>query len=162
MAWDKVLGRSAPGAKPAVPGKADVAPPAAEQNSSDATRHNRRSKRVFISMHVRVKFQRGPQTHEEETITETVNAHGCLLRLKTAPERGQALEIINMKSGGKAECRAAYVGHSEAGKTKVGVEFATSAENFWHIAFPPDDWNATDFSDAPAHQGRNSQSSKRL
>lgn len=162
MAWDRVLGRSAPGAKPAAAEKPDIATSAAEQNSSEATRHNRRSKRVFISMRVCVKFQRGPQTHEEETITETVNAHGCLLRLKTAPERGQALEIINMKSGGKAECRAAYVGHSEAGKTKVGVEFATSAENFWHIAFPPDDWNATDFSDAPAHQGRNSQSSKRL
>jgi len=161
MAWDKVLGRSAPGAKPAVPQKSDAAASTAEQNSSEATRHNRRSKRVFISMHVRVKFQCGSQTHEEEAITETVNAHGCLLRLKTPPERGQTLEIVNIKSGGKAECRAAYVGHSEAGKTKVGVEFAASAENFWHIAFPPDDWNATDFSDAPIRQA-SPHASKRL
>src|SRR5215472_7628615 len=114
MAWDRVLGRSAPGAKPATPEKPDIAASTAEQNSSEATRHNRRSKRVFISMRVRVKFQHGSQTHEEETITETVNAHGCLLRLKVAPERGQTLEIVNTKSGGKAECRAAYVGHSEA------------------------------------------------
>lgn len=161
MAWDKVLGRSAPGAKSAAPEKAGVAAPIAEQNSSEPTRRNRRSKRVHISMHVRVKFQHGSQIHEEETLTETVNAHGCLLRLKTAPERGQTLEIMNTKSGATSECRAAYVGHSEGGKTKVGIEFTASAENFWHIAFPPDDWNATDFSDAPIHQA-SPHASKRL
>lgn len=143
MAWDKVLGRSAPGVKPAVP---EVSA-AADQNP-DATRHNRRSKRVHISMHVRVKFQRASQPYEEDTVTETVNAFGCLLRLKYPPDRTQTVQIVNTKTGATAECRAAYVGHSEGGKTKVGIEFASSAENFWHIAFPPDDWNATDFSDA--------------
>ncbi|HXT86975.1 MAG TPA: hypothetical protein VN745_08135 [Verrucomicrobiae bacterium] len=162
MAWDKLVGRSAPGAKSAAPEKADAAASTAEQNSSEATRRNRRSKRVFISMRVRVKFQHGSQSHEEETLTETVNGHGCLLRLKIAPERGQTLEIMNTKSGATSECRAAYVGHSEGGKTKVGVEFTAPAENFWHIAFPPDDWNATDFSDSPILQGRTPQSSRRV
>ena len=160
MAWDKVLGRSASGAKPVIPEKPAATDAAADQNS-DATRRNRRSKRVFISMRVRVKFQHGSQPHEEETLTETVNAHGCLLRLKTPPERGQTLEIMNTKSGAKSECRAAYVGHSEGGKTKVGVEFTVPAENFWHIAFPPDEWNATDFSDAPIRQA-SPHASKRL
>ena len=149
MAWDKVLGRSASGAKPAMPETPGAAAPVADQNSSEATRHNRRSKRVHISMHVRVKFQRASQPYEEETVTETVNAFGCLLRLKHAPERTETMQIVNTKTGASAECRAAYVGHSEGGKTKIGIEFSSSAENFWHIAFPPDDWNATDFSDAP-------------
>lgn len=157
MAWDKTLGRSAPSAKPAASGSLGAADSAAEPNSSETTRRNRRSKRVHISMHVRVQFQRASQPYEEETATETVNAHGCLVRLKNAPERGQTMQIVNTSGGATAECRAVYVGHSEGGKTKVGVEFAASAENFWHIAFPPDDWNATDFSDAPIPQARATQ-----
>ena len=157
MAWDRILGRSASGAKPAVP----ETPAAASEQNPETTRRNRRSKRVHISMHVRVKFQRASQPYEEEAVTETVNAFGCLLRLKHAPERGQAMQIANTKSQATAECRAAYVGHSEASKTKVGIEFTTSAENFWHIAFPPDDWNATDFSDAPVRDARNHQTKPR-
>ena len=157
MAWDKVWGRSAPGAKSVAPEKPIVAGAAAEQNSPEATRHNRRSKRVHISMQVRVKFQRASQPYEEDTVTETVNAFGCLIRLKHAPERAQTMQIVNTKTGATAECRAAYVGHSEGGKTKIGIEFSSSAENFWHIAFPPDDWNATDFSDAPVREASTRQ-----
>jgi len=148
MAWDKIFGRG--GSAPAKIAEASAIPatPAADSAASETKRQNRRSKRVFISIGALVKFQRGGQTHEEEVVTEAVNAHGCLLRLGAVPEREQKLVLVNLKSGESAECRVAYVGHSEGGKTKVGIEFVGSAERFWHIAFPPDGWNPADFRDS--------------
>lgn len=147
MAWDKIFGRgnSAP-AKGAAPESATAGASAADANAPEAKR-NRRSKRVYISMRVLVKFQRDGKPHEEQALSEAVNAHGCLLRLSVAPGRGQTLILVNLGTTEQAECRVAYLGHSEAGKVKVGIEFLKPAENFWRIAFPPDDWNATDFSD---------------
>jgi hypothetical protein len=117
---------------------------AADPNPHEAKRETRRSRRVYISMPVLVKFQRGDQPYEEETITEAVNAQGCLVRLSVAPERGQTISVTNLKSTEAADCRVAYVGRSENGRTQAGVEFMRPAEYFWHIAFPPDDWNAAD------------------
>jgi hypothetical protein len=149
MAWDKLFGRgSSASAKGAVANSADPAVSRAESNTLQGKRQARRSKRVFISMRIVVKFQRDAQPYKEETLTEAVNAHGCLLRLSVAPKSGQNLTVVNAKSNAEAECRVAYVGHSEDGKTKVGLEFLQPAEHFWHIAFPPDDWNAADFQDA--------------
>lgn len=148
MAWDKIFGRG--GSAPAKNAADAAAMPAASatDSASETKRQSRRSKRVFISIGVLVKFQRGSQSHEEEVPTEAVNAHGCLLRLSAVPEREQKLVLVNLKSGESAECRVAYVGHSEGGKTKVGIEFLVSAEHFWHIAFPPDGWNPADFRDS--------------
>lgn len=145
MAWDKVLtrGTSAPAKQigveqsEAVGLHADLSPP-------EAKRDTRRSKRVYISMPVLVKFERGGEPYEEQTVTESVNAQGCLLRLSGAIERGQKLNLINVKSTEEMECRVVFVGQSDSGKTQAGVEFTEAAEYFWHIAFPPDDWNAAD------------------
>jgi hypothetical protein len=32
-------------------------------------------------------------------------------------------------------------GSKSDGKTEVGIEFLEPAPRFWHIAFPPEDWN---------------------
>lgn len=145
MAWDKVLNRAASApAKDIAAEEPDSVTSLAHLNPSEAKRETRRSKRVYISMPLLVKYQRGGHPYEEETITDAVNAHGCLLRLKVALERGQKITIVNLKSEQEMECRVAYVGQSEAGKTQVGVEFMRLSDYFWHIAFPPDDWNAAD------------------
>jgi hypothetical protein len=143
MAWEKLLNRGTSAPAKQVSVQEEVAP-SAESNASEAKRETRRSKRVYISMAVLVKFQRGGQPYEEETATEAVNAHGCLLRLSLAVERGQKITVVNIKSTQEIECRVVYVGQSDAGKTQAGVEFTRAAEYFWHIAFPPDDWNPAD------------------
>ncbi len=145
MAWDKLLNRvaSAP-AKESGPEESEAAVSLADLNPPEPKRETRRSKRVYISMPVLVKFQRGGQPCEEQTVTDSVNAQGCLLRLNVALERGQKITIVNIKSEQEMECRVAYVGQSEGGKTQAGVEFMRAADYFWHIAFPPDDWNPAD------------------
>lgn len=146
MAWDKLFARgaSAPAKETGADELDPIAAPA-ESSAPEPKRETRRSRRVYISMPVLVKCQRnGGQPYEEETATESVNAHGCLLRLRVALERGQSITVTNLKSTEAVECRVAFVGQSEAGKTQAGVEFTRPAEYFWHIAFPPDDWNAAD------------------
>ncbi len=145
MAWDKLFNRgTSVQAQEATADGSAASVSLTDLNAPEAKRDTRRSKRVYISMPVLVKFQRGGQPYEEQTITEAVNAQGCLLRVNVALERGQKITIINVKSTQEIECRVAYVGQSEAGKTQAGVEFTTAAEYFWHIAFPPDDWNPAD------------------
>lgn len=142
MAWEKLLNRGT--SAPAKQISVEEAAPSSEASAPEAKRDTRRSKRVYISMPVLVKCQRGGQAYEEQTVTEAVNAQGCLLRLGVAVERGQKITILNIKSTQEMECRVAYVGQSEGGKTQAGVEFTRPAEYFWHIAFPPDDWNPAD------------------
>ncbi|MFZ0638595.1 MAG: PilZ domain-containing protein [Candidatus Acidiferrales bacterium] len=145
MAWEKLLNRvaSAP-VKEIGPEHPDSVASLADLNPPEAKRETRRSKRVYISMSVLVKYQRAGQQCEEQTVTDSVNAQGCLLRLNVALERGQKITIINLKSEQEMECRVAYVGQSEGGKTQAGVEFMRPSDYFWHIAFPPDDWNPAD------------------
>lgn len=145
MAWDKLFNR-ATSAQPQEAGadESSALSPAGDLNAPEAKRDTRRSKRVYISMPVVVKSQCAGQPCEERTVTEAVNATGCLLRLNAALERGQKITVINVKSTQEIECRVAYVGQSEGGKTQAGVEFTHPAEYFWHIAFPPDDWNPSD------------------
>jgi len=145
MAWDKLFNREASvRAKEAAVAVPETAASSADLNPSEAKRDTRRSKRVYISMPVLVKLQRGAELYEERTTTEAVNAQGCSLRLSVAVERGQKVTIVNVKSAQEVECCVVFVGQPDSGKTKAGVEFTRAAEYFWHIAFPPDDWNTTD------------------
>ena len=95
-------------------------------------------------MPVIVKGQQGAETFEERASTESVNAHGCMIRLAKMVNRGQKLALTNIKSQETIECRVAYIGQSEGGKIQAGIEFNRPAGYFWHIAFPPDDWNAAE------------------
>lgn len=145
MAWDKLLKREgSASAKEVAVANPEASTSSADLSPSEAKRDTRRSKRVYISMPVLVKFQREGQPYEERTVTEAVNAQGCSLRLSIGIERGQKFTIVNVKSSQEVECRVVFVDQTESGKTKAGVEFTRPAEYFWHIAFPPDDWNPAD------------------
>ncbi|HKV27426.1 MAG TPA: PilZ domain-containing protein [Candidatus Acidoferrales bacterium] len=147
MAWEKMFaGRGAPApTKEIVSEELESASSSQEPSVLDSRRGDaRRSKRVYIAMPVIVKGDRGKDTLEERTSTESVNAHGCLVRLAKTIDRGQKLTLTNIKSEEVVECRVAYVGQSEGGKIQAGLEFTRPAGYFWHIAFPPDDWNAAE------------------
>jgi hypothetical protein len=158
MAWDKLFNRGVSAqAKEAGAEGAQATAPFADLDPPEAKRGTRRSRRVYISIPVMVKCQSSGQPYEEQTITEAVNAQGCLLRLGIALERDQKITVVNRKSTQEIECRVVYVGQSDSGRMQAGVEFTTSAEYFWHIAFPPDEWNAAGrrrpvFNAAPAER----------
>jgi len=146
MAWEKILagrGASAP-PKEVTSEVSDSASSSVESSAVDPRRDARRSKRVYIAMPVNVKGQQGAATFEEKATTESVNAHGCMIRLAKVVNRGEKLTLTNVKSEETVECRVVYIGQSEGGKIQVGIEFNRPAGYFWHIAFPPDDWNAAE------------------
>ncbi|HLW43463.1 MAG TPA: PilZ domain-containing protein [Candidatus Acidoferrales bacterium] len=146
MAWEKILGgrgASAP-VREVASEESDSASSSADSGVVDPKRDARRSKRVYIAMPVVVKGQQGAETFEEKASTESVNAHGCMIRLAKVVNRGQKLTLINVKSQEAIECRVVYIGQSEGGKIQAGIEFSRPAGYFWHIAFPPDDWNAAE------------------
>ena len=103
--------------------------------------NRRRSQRVFVQMKIVVRGQNVENQHfREETQTLAVSAHGALLLLGTPVRNGQTLLLTNAGTHEDQECRVVFLGPAQGGKTQVGVEFTQTAPNFWHIAFPPDDW----------------------
>ncbi len=104
-------------------------------------RERRRSQRVQMAIPVIVRGKDPDRAFEEETSTVSVNANGCLVRLRTPVEKAQELSLINPKTEGELLCRVMFLGQSKAGKVEVGVEFAQPSPHFWRIAFPPTDWN---------------------
>ena len=146
MAWDKIFsgrGVSAP-SQEARSEELNSTSSSTESNLRETRRDTRRSKRVYIAAPVIVTGEQGKETFEERAFTESVNAHGCLIRLIKPVDHGQKLTLIGLKSRESIECRVAYVGQAENGKTQAGIEFLRPAAYFWHIAFPPDDWNSAE------------------
>ena len=101
----------------------------------------RRSHRVHIAMPVLVRGQKGTQPFEENTVTISVNAHGCMVRLTTPVTRNQGVSIINTKTAEELPCTVTFLGPKEGGRMEVGIEFAEPSPVFWRIAFPPEDWD---------------------
>jgi hypothetical protein len=102
----------------------------------------RRSQRVFVSIAITVRNGDGCKDapFEEETQTLVVNAHGALIGLAAKIEKGQILRLKNRAAREEQVCKVVYTGPVLSGKAQVGVEFTSAAPDFWHIAFPPEDW----------------------
>ena len=96
----------------------------------------RRTQRVQIAMPVLV---RGRQ-FEEATSTVAVNAHGCLVMLKTPVLRDDHVSLVNPKTAEELPSKVVSLGKPEEGKVPVGIEFGEPSPLFWKINFPPDDW----------------------
>jgi hypothetical protein len=103
---------------------------------------NRRSQRIELNVPVVVYRAAGesPQFYES-TQTLVVSAHGALIALADMVAPRQRLLVQNPNSGQHLECRVVSVKMERIGPPKVAVEFTQPAPSFWHIAFPPADWN---------------------
>jgi len=110
--------------------------------ASDIYEKKRRTQRVQIMMPVLVRgLHKGGQTFEENTHTVTVNAHGCLVMMKTAVERAQEIMLVNSKTAEELPCQVMFVGQREGDRMQVGLQFAERSPLFWRIMFPPEDWD---------------------
>ena len=128
--------------RPTQPGPSP--PPAASD-----PRLKRRSSRLTIDIPIEV-IRKGPQNKVsiEETRTFVVSAHGCALTLKSGVTPGDTIVVIHKMSREEINCRVVMCRQGKEGGWDTGVEFQTPSRNFWHIAFPPDDWD-------PSHRDEN-------
>lgn len=104
----------------------------------------RRSQRIDMNVSVVVyrPAKYGPLFYES-TQTLVINAHGALIPLADEVAPKQRLLVLNVASGEQQECRVVSVEKVGIGPPRVAVEFARPLPNFWRIAFPPTDWNAS-------------------
>jgi hypothetical protein len=103
----------------------------------------RRSSRLTIEIPIEV-IGKGPQNtvRIEETRTTVVSAHGCAMTLQAAALPGDTVVVIHKMSREEITCRVVMCRQQGKGsRWDTGVEFQQPAPRFWHIAFPPDDWD---------------------
>ena len=103
--------------------------------------NTRRSQRVVASIRVNILREEGtPSLLSEDTQTLVVNAHGALLTLAMSVQPGDGLTMKNSISSEQAQIRVVRVGETQPSPKEVAVEFTSPAPRFWHIDFPPADW----------------------
>jgi len=95
-------------------------------------------------MPVLVRGTHGSQKFEEEALTVSINANGCMVRLAAKVSRSQQISIINPKTAEELPCVVTFLGQKDGAKMEVGVEFTEPSPLFWRIAFPPEDWDPSE------------------
>jgi len=102
----------------------------------------RRSERVMLQMKVTV-IAEDTQRHarREEALTQVVNAHGGLLKMKMEVHVGQPMLLLNPKNKVEQKCRVVRVDDTAPEYFSVAFEFDAPNPKFWPIVFPPSDWN---------------------
>ena len=108
--------------------------------SPNQDKNRRRSQRVMLRLPITVSGDSSHGSFREETQTVVVNAHGALITLAAKVSQQQILRVKNPSYSEEQPCRVTYVGPITEGRTQLGIEFTKPAPQFWHIAFPPEDW----------------------
>jgi hypothetical protein len=101
----------------------------------------RRTRRILARVPLCVSGKINDETaFKEETFTIAVNADGGLIQLRKPVRKGQCLSLLQIETGQQEVCIVAYIHPINDGFTSVRVQFPEPHPEFWHIAFPPDDW----------------------
>jgi hypothetical protein len=116
-------------------------PTSKEASLSGKPPSHRRSQRLLIQIPVVVSGQVDRGTpFSEETNTVVLNAHGALVQLNTVVQIGQKITLQNVRSQETQEVTIVFVAPAEGRKSNVALEFTRPRPDFWHVAFPPEDW----------------------
>jgi len=108
---------------------------------SRALINTRRSQRVVARVRVVVRRRTdGDGFMSEVSHTLVVNAHGALIVLAMKVQPNELIAIKNWNSGEERQSRVVRVGGERASQNEVAIEFTEPAPRFWHIDFPPADW----------------------
>jgi hypothetical protein len=105
--------------------------------------NRRRSERVMLQMKVTViaeDVQHKPRL--EEALTQIVNAHGGLLKMKLDVFVGQPMRLVNPHNKVEENCRVVRVDETATEFFSVAFEFDHPNPKFWPVVFPPSDWQA--------------------
>jgi PilZ domain len=105
------------------------------------TASRRRSQRVLVQVHVRIRgTDSQSQAFEEQAATLAINAHGALVFMKHRLVAGSKVQMRHNMTEEEQECHVVHLGQVRDGKTEVGLEFSEPRPGFWRVAFPPEDW----------------------
>ncbi len=121
----------------------------AQAPSSYPGEQRRRSTRIVQSVPISVRgVDLLGQPFEERTSTVVLNFHGCKYMSKHHLPKNTwlTLELPQTEGGNGRRVVRARVAWIQRPRTvrelfQIGVELET-AENIWHVAFPPEDWRA--------------------
>ncbi len=109
----------------------------------DNPMNRRRSERVMLQIRVTViaeDIEHKPR--QEEALTQIVNAHGGLLKMKMDMQIGQPMLLVNPQNKVEQSCRVVRVEDTSPEFFSVAFEFDQPNPKFWPVVFPPADWHA--------------------
>lgn len=110
-------------------------------NRSSNPASRRRSQRVLMQVHVRIRGTDSlSKSFEEQAVTLAINAHGALVSLNYRLTNGSKVQLRHNMTDEEQECHVVHLGQLRDGKTEVGLEFSEPRPGFWRVAFPPEDW----------------------
>lgn len=105
--------------------------------------NRRRSERVMLRIRILVSAEdTARKRQQEEALTQVVNAHGGLIKMKMELHVGQPMLLLNPQNKVQQSCRVVRVEDTAEGDYAVAFEFDEPNPKFWPIVFPPADWNA--------------------
>jgi hypothetical protein len=105
--------------------------------------NRRRSERVMLRMRLTVLAEDTTRKRQQfEALTQVVNAHGGLMRMKMELHVGQPMLLVNPQNKVEQSCRAVRVEDTAEDDFAVAFEFDKPNPKFWPVVFPPEDWNA--------------------
>lgn len=105
--------------------------------------NRRRSERVMLQMRVKVIAEDTEhKPRQEEALTQVVNAHGGLLKMKMHVHVGQPMLLVNLRNNVEQNCRVVRVEDTSPEFFSVAFEFDKPNAKFWPVVFPPADWGA--------------------
>jgi hypothetical protein len=106
--------------------------------------NRRRSERVVLQMKITVIAEDVQHnSRQEEALTQVVNAHGGLLKMKMDVHVGQPMLLVNLKNGEEQNCRVVRIDDTSTEYFSVAFEFDAPNPKFWPVVFPPSNWQAT-------------------
>lgn len=79
---------------------------------------------------------------QEEAMTQVVNAHGGLMKMRTELHVGQPMLLVNPQNKVEQSCRVVRIEDTPDGDFAVAFEFDKPNPKFWPVVFPPEDWQA--------------------
>jgi hypothetical protein len=104
--------------------------------------NRRRSERVILRIRILVSAEDTERKRQqEEALTQAVNAHGGLMRMKMELHVGQPMVLLNPQNKVEQSCRVVRVEDTADGDYSVAFEFDKPNPKFWPVVFPPKDWN---------------------
>ena len=110
-------------------------------NPSPNPASRRRSQRVLMQVHVRIRGTDSlSESFEEQAVTLAINAHGALVAMKHRLSSGTKVQLRHNMTDEEQECHVVHLGQVREGKFEVGLEFSEPRPGFWRVAFPPEDW----------------------
>ncbi len=106
-------------------------------------KNKRRSERVVLRVPVTLSVNSSNgQPMQEKVFTNVVNAHGGLLVAQVHLAAQQLFDLTNSKTGATRQCSVVHTEKTEHGFS-IAFQFEVPAPNFWPVAFPPADWQAS-------------------